>query len=272
MQHFIAYNSEIIAEKDLSLNHQNRAFNYGDGIFESMIYKNGKICFWPDHYQRLMKGFDFMKFEKSSLPNEKSLQNTINELVELNNLTNAKIKMNVWRKEGGLYTPKTNEVEILIIVSETVPTIKVKDKVISSPYLLNHKLGLSNIKSCNSIIYVLSGIYALENNCQDALVLNYEGKVAELTSSNLFFLKNNTFITPSLSSGCLDGIMRKNVIRVIKNNQFELTEKDIYLNEITEFDNCFATNVSGIYKINQINNHNFENKTNLEFIENEIYR
>lgn len=141
-----------------------------------------------------------------------------------------------------------------------------------SPYHLPEYLGLSSIKSINSAIYTLSSIHYNSVQAQDALLLNSKGEVAELSSSNIFFYKGNDFLTPPLQSGCLAGIMRKNVIEALRSLKKNITETVITPKDLGKFEGCFGSNVRGLFKVQSIEDQLYSNGFELSKIENEIYR
>lgn len=272
MPKYIIYDGELTEEEDFKISLQDRAFHYGDGLFETMTVKSGKVLFAQDHFLRLMTGFDFMKFDKASFPSATVFLQKIEALLNTHQLNEARLKVNVWRREGGLFLPSNHGVHYLIQCGASLPAIVQKDKVILSTYPLQEHLGLSSIKSINSATYILSSIQYNSTQAQDALLLNTKGEIAELTSSNIFFYTGEDFVTPSLQSGCLEGIMRKNVIKALKSLKKNITETVITPKDLGKFEGCFGTNVRGLFKVQSIEGYSYTNGFELSKIENEVYR
>ncbi|WP_256432897.1 aminotransferase class IV [Spirosoma foliorum] len=113
---FLVYNSDILSENDFCLLANDRAFQYGDGLFETIRYENGQVWFWPDHFARLTAGMATMQLNRPDGFNSEAVEQRIHYLLSANELTNqtARIKIQVWRQAGGLYTPTTNDINVLI--------------------------------------------------------------------------------------------------------------------------------------------------------------
>lgn len=120
------YNGDLINEDDFSVSVNNRAFRYGDAIFETISVVNNNIVFWEDHYFRLMASMRMLRMEiplKFTLEFlEDQILKSIPNQIENNRL---RVRLSVYRKDGGLYTPKTNEVDYVIEVSENTYQTKV---------------------------------------------------------------------------------------------------------------------------------------------------
>jgi branched-subunit amino acid aminotransferase/4-amino-4-deoxychorismate lyase len=239
----VSYNNTFISSESFNFSSTDRAARYGDGIFETMIYIYKKVRLWDYHFERLENG---MKILQMKFPDnfKKLLLESMYNLLKNNQLENSicKIRMQVWRKEGGLYTPENNEINLLIEAS-VIPNQEYKyihleicetTKLSYSPY--------SHLKTCNSIPYVIASIERKNKKVDDLLLLNMDEKIAEATSSNIFWYKNGQWFTPSLFTGCLAGTMRKYCILNLKNVQEVETKIDSILNA----DAVFICNALGI--------------------------
>ncbi len=249
----ISYNGDIKEESKVNIDLNNRAFKYGDAVFESIKYAYGKLVFWEDHYFRLMSSMRILRMEIPLSFSPEYLEEKILETINANDLEQSacRLRFTVFRKGTGLYLPETNQVDFVISV----------EKLNSEKYILNSEglqidlfkdhykqVGLlSNLKTANSLIYVLAAIYKQENKLDDCILINDQKEVVEAVSSNVFMVKENVIYTPPLSSGCLKGIMRKNVIKLAKNKGIELKEEAFSPFELQRAEEVFLTNsVSGI--------------------------
>jgi len=250
---FVCYNGQYFSDSEFIFSSTNRAFRYGDGLFETMKMVNGKVLFFKDHYQRLNSGMKYLRMvvDKQGF-SEQSLLKEIIALSEKNKTSKSCIvRLQVFRNSEGKYTPTKNDCSFII---ETEPIKNIS-------YIFNDKglkLGLfneevkqvsylSNIKTCNSLIYILAGIYKSENKFDDVLILNNKGTISEAISSNIFIVKNNEFITPPINDGCIDGIMRKQIIGILKSNKKKITESSLTVDHLLKADETFLTNtVNGI--------------------------
>jgi branched-chain amino acid aminotransferase len=120
---------------------------------------------------------------------------------------------------------------------------------------------LSNIKSGNSLIYVLASQYAVANRLDDALILNQHGRIAEATSSNLFWIKNGIISTPPLGEGPVAGIMREVVMELAQKQGLLVQEKELTIDELLIADECFLTNaLNGITIVNKFRDKEMEHE------------
>jgi branched-subunit amino acid aminotransferase/4-amino-4-deoxychorismate lyase len=110
------YNFQLAEETMVSLPLQNRAFQYGDGLFETMRFQEGRILFLEDHLQRLSTGLEVLQMKLPADFTMHYVAEAIAQLVEVNQLSKARIRLQVWRKSGGLYTPSQKEAEFYISV------------------------------------------------------------------------------------------------------------------------------------------------------------
>ena len=238
------YNGKILPIDAVNITPNNRAFNYGDAIFETVKVINGKVIFWEDHYFRLMAS---MRMLRMRIPIEFTLEFIEQEIlktVDANETqTNVRVKFFVSRKDGGFYKPETNQVDYLISVNEIkskeLNTYKVdlfKDFYVYSGHL-------STIKSNNKLVNTLASIFASENDLDNCILLNERKGVVEVTNANLFLIKDNTIKTPSLTEGCLKGVLRGKIIEMIeKNPDYSIEETVITPFEIQKADEVFITN------------------------------
>jgi len=154
-----------------------------------------------------------------------------------------RIRLNVFRKDGGLYTPKTNNIDFIIEVN--VNSYQTKETYSLDVYkdFYNYSGLLSTIKTNNRMLNILASIFADENDLDNCILLNEKKGVVEVTNGNIFVVKGNVIKTPALSEGCIKGIARNKVIEIVsKNKEFTLEEVSISPFEIQKADEVFITN------------------------------
>jgi len=250
----IVYNGTFIPETEISFYTENRAFLYGDAIFETLRVNNRTILFFEEHLNRIISGMTVLKYEipdKFTLFKDK-LNDEILSLLNRNKIfKSARIRITVFRKSGGLYTPATNAADYVISAEK-----------LNSEYFRLNPEGLrisvfkeikkplnifSPFKTGNSLIYTLAGIYKTENTLDDCLILNEKNQIIEAVSSNIFLVKNKTLITPPVSDGCIDGILRNEIIRLAELHKISCTEQSVYEEDLLSAEEIFLTNsINGI--------------------------
>ena len=247
----INFNGKIISENSVPLGIQNRAYKYGDALFETIKVKDGKVNFIEDHYFRLMASMRMLRMSISMEFTLEFFENEILKTVNANNLNLARVRFSVNRKDGGLYSPITNTIDFLIEANElkTISRSTYEIDVFKDYYVYSGIL--STLKTNNKILNVLAGIYAEENGLDNCILLNEKKQVVEALNANIFLIKGNQIITPSLSEGCLKGVMRKNIIKLIqKDTKYEIIETEISPFEMQKVDEVFISNaIVGIQAI-----------------------
>lgn len=248
----INYNGDLVAYEDITITPDNRAFKYGDSIFETIKVIDGKLIFWEDHYFRLMAS---MRMLRMKIPMNFTLEFLQQEILKIAHVDNKnrkrRARISITRKDGGFYLPKTNQIDYLIDIKEIEYSIKstyrvdlFKDFYLSSSHL-------STVKTNNKITNTLASIYAHENELDNSILLNERKGIVEVTNANLFLIKGTLIKTPALSEGCLKGIIREKVKSIIdSNNEYTLEETIISPFEILKADEIFITNsIIGIQPI-----------------------
>ncbi len=245
--HYFNYNGIISESDDKVIGIQNRSFRYGDGLFESMRWENGNILFLKYHLERLHKGMEILKLEGEKLFDAFFIRQQVAQLVKKNNLYgSARIRLNVFRDGAGLYSPETNKAAYLL----EVDALNAKVNSHNSAGLIidifkDHKKPITDfaqIKSNNALLYVMAGIYRKHHGLDDVILLNENGLLCEASGSNVFIWYRNTLYTPALSEGCVDGVMRRIVMEVARENDIDVIEAQINPEILNEAEELFLTN------------------------------
>ncbi len=241
----INLNGTVISPNEVSLSNENRAFKYGDGVFETIKIQNNKVVFFEDHYFRLMASMRMLRMKIPMTFTLEFLQEEILKTVKAitSEKTTFRARLTVYRKDGGLYLPKTNEVDYLIDVAPIDVTPKEIYTVDLFKDFYNYSGLLSTVKTTNRILNTLASVFAEENDLDNCILLNENKGVVEATNGNIFIVKGNTIKTPALTEGCIKGIVRKKIIEIIeKNPDYSLEETSISPFEIQKADEVFITN------------------------------
>lgn len=251
----INFNGNIAAQGDNVLT-QNRAFLYGDGVFETLKIINNKILFLEDHYFRLMASMRVVRMEIPMNFTMEYFEEQVLKLVQEKGISgSARARITVFRNDGGLYLPKTNEVSFLIHATALENTNYILNAAsyevdLYKDFYVTKQL-LSSIKTTNKIINVTGSIFAYENCLENCVLLNDTKNVVEVLQGNLFMLTGKKLITPPVSEGCLNGIMRKQILALAKKvTDIEVSEEIISPFDLQKADELFLTNViTGIQPI-----------------------
>ncbi|OUL61811.1 aminotransferase class IV [Flavobacterium sp. AJR] len=262
----INFNGNIVAQDD-NLLIQNRAFLYGDGVFETLKIVNNKILFLEDHYFRLMASMRVVRMEIPMNFTMEYLEEQILSLLNHNSIADsARARITVYRNDGGYYLPQNNTVSFLI--HATALDNKAYE-VNENPYEVDlykdfyvTKQLLSSIKTTNKIINITGSIFANENGLDNCILLNDSKNAIEALQGNLFMLLGNKLMTPPVSEGCLNGVMRKQILALAKKlTDIEVVEEPISPFDLQKADELFLTNViKGIQPITKYRKKDFTTK------------
>lgn len=245
---YINFNGEIVRAQQPMLTVSNRGFRYGDGLFESMRYMKGELRFPELHLDRLRKGMRMLKLEGYSQIDRYFLKEKTEELVRKNKIgADARVRLIVFRGGDGLYSPVSNKMAYVLQATKSEQLQYGEGRGLIIDVFNDHTKpvnNLSELKTCNSMLYVLAGIFKNQHRLDEVIILNQSGFLCEALTSNVFIVYNKQIYTPALSEGCIGGVMRQVVMRIIKENDMPLVEAQISPEILNEAEEIFLTNAT----------------------------
>jgi branched-chain amino acid aminotransferase len=248
---FINYNGKIIEANKPIVAAQNRGLRYGDGIFETMKLKNGKLILSDEHFARLWKGMLMLQFDMPKLLSPEKFEAEILQLALKNKLTAARIRLTIIRSDGGIYDAKNNTPNYIIeaiALPEDNGTLNSNGLQLCIFNDAKKSVDIfSNLKTNNYLPYFMGAMFAKNLQCNDALILNSEGNICDSTIANVFYIKDEAIYTPALTQGCVAGVMRKFLIGKIRTLGFIVHESVVKKEDILHADEVFLSN--SIYNI-----------------------
>lgn len=245
----VNFNGTIQGSSNLVVEN-NRGFLFGDSVFETMKVVNNKILFLEDHYFRLMASMRICRME---IPMNFTMEYFENQVIQLlkasSDIENdCRVRFSVFRSGDGFYLPKTNETQFIVTISKLENVMYAMSdsdyevELFKDSYVT--KQLLSTLKSNNKMVQITGSIFANENGYDNCLLLNDEKNVVEALQGNIFMLLNGELITPPVADGCLNGIMRKQIIEIVsKMEDVHFVEKSISPFDLQKADELFITNV-----------------------------
>lgn len=243
----------------------NRSFLYGDAVFETLKIIQGKILFLEDHYFRLMASMRILRME---IPMDFTMEFFEEQLLStVKNegcLDSARVRITVYRNDGGYYLPLTNTISYLIHATPLQNQVYVLESKscevdLYKDFYISKQL-LSTLKTTNKVLHVTASIYAYENDLDNCILLNESKNVVEVLQGNIFMLQGTKLITPPISEGCCNGILRKQLIALAKKMEgLEVVEEIISPFDLQKADELFYTNViKGIQSITKYRKKEFK--------------
>ncbi|RXQ96818.1 aminotransferase IV [Ancylomarina salipaludis] len=243
----LCYNGIFYPDTTALFTADNRAFRYGDSLFETIHCNGTQIQFFEEHMERLQLGMSHLRME---IPDNFShtIETNIKNLITKNkSFLGTRIRLSVFRNSGGLYTPQTNRISFLIESSKLdSPNYYLNKKGLKIGLFDSYKKAsnsLSGFKTGNSLPFILAGLHKTEMKWDDCLLLNERQNLVESVSSNLFIVKDGILYTPSLESGAINGIMREQIIQIALNLGITVYDDCIMKPEqLMDADEIFLTN------------------------------
>jgi len=225
---FLNYNGKHYEEGTAIISANSRALRYGDGIFETLKFKNNECILLEDHLNRLWQGLDMLQFEKPKLFTKQYLRDELERLLQKNKETAARVRINIFKGNGGLYDAENYHPNFII---QTMP-LKSDTGSLNGNGLqvciyrdaIKAIDNFSNLKHNNFLPYLMGAQFARAQKCNDAVILNHHRRICDSTIANIFIIKNGIVYTPALAEGCVAGVMRK----------FLLTHLPLLVTEVVE--------------------------------------
>jgi branched-chain amino acid aminotransferase len=249
--HYINYNGKYLLDNEPIVGAQNRGLRYGDGIFETIKLKNGKLILAEEHWERLCKGLTALKFTPSKFFTKEKIFAEILVLAQKNKLQDARVRLTIIKGDGGIYDAKNhNENYIIEAISLPEGNGELNSNGLQLCFYKDAKKAIdnfSNLKTNNYLPYFMGALFAKENNCNDAIILNSEQNICDTTIANIFYIKNEVVYTPALTQGCVAGVMRAWLITKIQALGFSVFEKEVSKADLLTADEIFLSN--SIYNV-----------------------
>jgi len=258
-------NGHLISIYEPAVGFDNRAFRYGDALFETIRLSNNHLMFLKDHMTRIKLGMTVLRMNVPAEFTTANVSDMITHLLQQNAAgLHARIRLTVFRQEGGYYTPETNDISFLIETDEVPSNYELNQKGFWADIYTDIKKPvnkLSNIKTGNALMYVMAGISKLSMKLDECFILNDSGNIIESISSNIFAVKNGTLYTPPLSEGCIAGVMRKQIMHLATENKILTFESPLTIYTLMNADEIFLTNsIQGVQWIGQFRDKFYTNK------------
>lgn len=252
----------------------NRGFLFGDAIFETIKVNGTKILFLEEHYLRLMASMRICRMEIPMNFTMEFMEEEILKLIELQtNKVSNRIRFSVFRNAEGFYNPTSNDLQYIItcsaLSSEKYVLLPLNYEVELFKDFHVSKHLLATLKTNNKMLNVVASVFAKDNGFENCLLINEDKNVVEAINGNVFMKMGNLLITPPTSDGCLNGIMRKQILALAnKMENIEMIEKSISPFDLQKADELFITNViAGIQSITKYRKKEFTSELAKEIVE-----
>ncbi len=263
---YVNQNGKIIKESTAAISVNNRSFRYGDGCFETMKIIDGELLFSNYHFERLFASLSLLQFDLPNYFTPNYLLEQVLALAKKNYQGKlARVRLMIYRGDGGLYAPQNHFPNYLIQTWELNPT---NNKLNENGLIIDifkgaikHYDVFSAIKSNNYLGYAMAALWVKQQQLNDAILLNSYDRVADATIANVFILKDGIAKTPSLTEGGINGIMRRNLLEKLPAIGIETQETTLTVEDLLEADELFLTNsIYGIRWVKKLRNKEYGNE------------
>lgn len=268
------FNGNFYKSGEMVFGPENRAFRYGDSLFETILTYGSRIYLLEEHMERLTKGMIAMGMEIPLWFDTDFIRDKIERLLQKNKIVKSgRVRLAVFRNEGGLYTPADNGFGYCIEAGKLEQGGFVINKGSYSVDIFEdmqkHPDILSPYKTGNSNIFIMAGLWRKKQGLDDCLVMNTSGYICESVSSNIFLAKDNILYTPSIKSGCVDGIMRNFLIKTCAKHGVKTIESDcLNIDDILNAEELFLTNsITGVRRVLAFRNKRFYSLLSRDIVE-----
>ena len=267
MSQFVNWNGNIVQQNQVRISPDNRSFRYGDGCFETIKIINGHILLKHLHFQRLFSSLETLQFSIPPLLTSHYFIEQITELLQLNQHQKlARVRLVVYRGDGGLYDLDDNSPNFIIQSwPGSIESTYLNETGLAAdlfPDAVKTTDRFSSIKSNNYLGYVMGAIWAKQQKLDDVFLCNARNCIADATIANVFIVNNGIIKTPSITEGCVGGVMRKHLLECFKEESLPFIEGGISQEELLNASEVFLTNANyGIRWVRKVGNSSFDNRT-----------
>lgn len=255
---FLNYNNQLYPDSDLLFGAGNRAFRFGEGLIETMLWRKGQVRFFNDHVERLAVSLTTLNWPAFPL-SAHQLQKAIGQLVQSNMLQDDHmIRLQVFR--GADETPLHFLLECLPLPTGTTGWPEKGLHIGLSQRVVKTADSLANLKTTSRLNYSIAAAEAAQQGWDDILITNPSGQVAESSISNIFWITAEGIYTPPLSSGCIAGIMRKKLLQAGSLAGLSIQERITTADDLINAEELLLSNaIRGIQPVSSFNNKTYPN-------------
>jgi len=235
-------NTLINGEYGESIHPSDRGFQYGDGLFETILVESSRPCYLKEHFQRLQKGCEVLGFPAVDVA---ILESEILQLINKNQYGVIKLLISRGVGERGFLPPQnpdTTRVLSFVAAEEGVTKSLVSLDLILCHTQLSCQPLLAGIKHLNQLERVLARKELGDGGLSEGLMLDVNGIVIEGTMSNIFIVSNDVLMTPKLNNAGVLGVIRNFLIQQAREEGIDCREVDLSLENLKNADEIFVTN------------------------------
>ena len=242
---YFNYNGKLYKEGTPVIGPDNRGVRYGDGLFETLKFRGGQLVLVDEHFARLWKGMQLLRFEIPKLLTPDLLQHQLMAILLKNGHTTARVRITLIRGDGGLHDAKNIPQYIIQSWPLAPGTGSWNENGLQAGIYFGAKKMADDFANCkhnNYLPYFMGALFAKANKLNDVIILNNNGRVCDSTIANIFIIKDGTVFTPPLDEGCVAGVIRKCILHALPEHNIAVNESAVTTDMLMDADEVFFTN------------------------------
>ncbi|HEX8349969.1 MAG TPA: aminotransferase class IV [Hymenobacter sp.] len=250
---YVLYNGHLVAQQDFALSLPNRGLFFNDGFFETLIWAEGALRYRPYHLARMRRAAAVLGLVlPAALAEETHLEDLLRTLVAAQALQRARLRIQLWRGGGGLYTPEDSAAEFLITAQPFSPSTLPAARADFGQEVHVHFSPYSFCKGPNALLYVLAGQERQRRGLDELILLNTADNLAEAGAAAIFWIQDGQLHTPALATGCVAGVRRAHLLAVAQAHNIPCAEGFYQPADLLKAEAAFTANVATIRPLAQI--------------------
>ena len=232
---YFSKNGKVLPIEEATIPLSSIEYSYGFGIYETLRVSNRQVYFLKDHIERLMESARIISLEHHF--SEKEIEESINQIITKNDAETCNVKMLL------IGAPSKEEAQLFIICLNPLFPDKKLYRHGATFTTYKYERVFPHAKTLNMLQSYLAYREAKKLGAYDALLINRDGYITEGTRTNFFCIKDQTIYTPP-EKDILLGVTRKAILKVAKENGYEVVEKDIKIDDVSSYDGAFVSSTS----------------------------
>lgn len=236
---YVWINGNVVPTGEARVSPFDHGLIVGDGVFETLLMREGKFVGLKEHWQRLTRSCTTLDMPA---PNLELMEKALREVMAATGLTdNARLRFTVTSGDGPMGSDRGNSQPTVLAIATALNRWGPVERVQVVPWTRNENGALAGIKSTSYADNVRALAYAKARGAGEGLLANTRGELCEGTGSNVFMVADGSIVTPPLESGCLAGITRAFAIEACAEAGLPLVERAIPLAEFEAAGEAFLT-------------------------------
>nr|WP_246455413.1 aminotransferase class IV [Hymenobacter citatus] len=248
------YNDHLLPAADFALSLPNRGLQFNDGFFETLVWAADTVRYLPHHLYRMQAAAVALHLPlPPALATTESLVASVRRVATANSLAEARVRIQLWRGGGGLYTPlPAAPTEYLVSALPFQPNDQPIDQAGFARETHTFHTPLSFCKGPHALYYVRAGLERQTRGLDELLLLDANGHVAEAVSAAVFWVREGQLYTPALATGCVAGVRRAHLLAVARQQGLPCQEELVTPDQLLAAEAVFTANVAGVRPIQRL--------------------